>query len=176
MESLLNFFYQLYYLIDNWSQSQAAFLVKTLALVISLILTGAIIVLLIKSQIIANQLFKCRSFIEGTRYEKRKTIKIWKKIIKLVSENSELSRKSAILLANKLLEEMLERAGWPGRNLEEKLSKINPAQLPDLEKIRAAHQASLKILKDPDFPLEQKEAISILTIYEKAFKDFGLLN
>jgi len=171
-----NILNSIFYQIEAFTKSDWFLALKVFSILLSLGLFIVIIVLLFKANIVKMQIIKYKAFLEGTKYEKRRTIRIWKKIIKLLKERDETKRKEAIILADKLLAEILERGGWVGKDLDEILSKISVVQLPHLEKINFAHQIAKKIAEDPNLPIGHNEAIKILMIYEQTFRDFDLLD
>jgi hypothetical protein len=70
---------------------------------------------------------------------------------------------------------MLERAGWPGETLTEKLEKASVTQMPDLDKVIKAHEVSERLVSDPIFSITYNEALQILLTYENTFQNFGLI-
>ncbi len=175
MKSITNFFYNLYWYINQWEQSPGVFALKIFSVVLSLLMLYFIIKLLIKSEIIKHQLTKINTFLLTTKYEQRRILKSWKKVINLIHSGDENSYKKAILAADKLLDEILERSGWVGDDLGDKISQIKTVQMPDIDKLMASHKIAEKIQEDHDFKITYEETIKALTIYEKLFRDFTLL-
>lgn len=175
MDTFLDIVNSIFYKIEAFTKSDWFLVSKILSVLLSLGLLAIIVVLLVRANIVRMQIIKYKTFWEGAKYEKRRTIRVWKKIIKLLREHDEIKRKEAIILADKLLAEILERGGWLGKDLDEILSKISVAQLPHLEKIVSAHQIAKKILSDPSLSISHNEAVQILIIYEQTFRDFGLI-
>jgi len=172
---ITNFLYNLYWFINQWEQSPEIFALKILSVVISLVMIYFIIKLLIESETIKGQLTKLNTFLLSTQYEQKRTLKSWKKVIGLVRSGDENSYKKAILAADDLLNEILERSGWIGSDLGEKVAQVKSIQLPDIDKLMASHQIAEKIREDSNFKVTYEEAIKTLTIYEKLFRDFTLL-
>jgi hypothetical protein len=92
----------------------------------------------------------------------------WKKIISKLEKKSEAEAKLAILEADSLLDEVLKKSGYPGETLTERLEKLTPATLPNLEELKKARQVRESIISDPTYRLEFGKAKEILKIYEKA--------
>jgi len=175
MDTILNILHSSFSWIVTFEQSNLVFVLKILSVLISVALIVVIVKLAIKANVVKTQILKYQTFWEATKYEKKQTLRIWKKIIKLLKMHEENCRKEAILLADKLLQEMLERAGWVGSDLDEILSKMSGAQLPNREKIIANRAIVKKIASDPSLRLSHNEAVQILLVYEKTFRDFGLI-
>jgi len=175
MADFLSYFAPFYYAIESLMKSPIISYLKMISLLLSLILLFGIIYISIKSRLLQEKIFRIQTFFQGSKYEKKRVLKIWKKILKLIQEKEPASQKLALLLADELFEEILERSGWPGKNFEERIAKITPIQIPYLEKIKTAHFLVQKFIEDPEFPLKEKEAWEILEVYEKIFKHFGVL-
>lgn len=175
MDTVFGFLNSIFAWTQAFEKSNLVFGLKILSVLISIGLAITIIRLAIKASIIKKQIIKYQTFWEAAKYEKKHTLRIWKKIIKLLRERDETSRKEAVILADKLLEEMLERSGWTGQNLDEMLEKTTAAQLANLESIKTSHNMVKKIISEPALLLTHNEAIQILLAYEKAFRDFGLI-
>lgn len=175
MDTIFSFLNSIFYWIQAFEKSNLVFGLKILAVLISIGLIIIIIKLALKANIIKNQMMKYQTFWEAAKYEKKHTLRIWKKIIKLLRGHDEASRKEAVVLADKLLEEMLERSGWLGQNLDEMLEATTAAQLANLESVKTSHNMVKKIINEPTLLLTHNEAVQILLAYEKAFRDFGLI-
>ena len=175
MKGISNFFYNLYWYINQWEQSPEVFALKIFSIVISLLMLYFIIKLLVKSEIVKHQITKFNTFLLTTKYEQKRILKNWKKVINLIHSGDENSYKKAILAADELLDEILERSGWVGADLGEKISQIKTVQMPDIDKLMTSHKIAEKIREDSSFRVTYEEAIKTLTIYEKLFRDFTLL-
>jgi len=175
MDTILNILHSSFSWIATFEQSNLVFVLKILSVLISLGLIILIVKLALKANIVRTQIMRYQTFWEAAKYEKKQTLRIWKKIIKLLKMHEENCRKEAVLLADKLLQEMLERAGWVGSDLDEILSKMSGTQLPNREKIIANRSIVKKIVSDPNLRLTHNEAVQILLVYEKIFRDFGLI-
>lgn len=176
MADFLSYFYPLYYTIENLMKSPIILVFKFIGAISSFLLFLGIIYFGLRSRLIQEETFKIQTFLQGGKYEKKRVLKIWKKILKLAHQEEEASRKLALLLADELLEETLERAGWPGKNLEERLAQISPIQLPYLEKIKTAHAFVQKLIHQPDLPLSFETSQEVLDLYEKTLKDLCVLD
>lgn len=176
MADFFNYLYTFYYFLEGFFKSPVLKTLKIISIIISFLLLLGIIFTSLKSRLIAEEIFKVQTFLQGSKYEKKRISKIWKKILKLVQLEEETSYKLALLLADELLNEVLERSGWPGKNLEERLAKINPVQLPQLEKIKVAHFSIQKFSQEPSLPLSKETALEILKVYEKTLQDLDIID
>lgn len=175
MTKILEIFSAIFYDLEKIQSSGLIIFLKIISVLITLFLIYTLIQILIKGEVIKGKIKKIRTFWLGHKYEKDRTIKVWKRIVKLVKTGDELHRKQAIVLADKLLDEMLEKANWPGKTLTEKLENTSTAQMPDLNKMIEMHKISETIIQNPIFSITHKEALQILLTYEQTFQNFELI-
>ena len=93
MDSIINFFYNLYWYINQWEQSPAIFVLKIFSAISCLIMIYFIIKLLIKAEVIKSQIIKINTFLLTTKYEQKRILKNWKKVIGLLHSGDENSYK-----------------------------------------------------------------------------------
>jgi hypothetical protein len=104
-------------------------------------------------------------------YEAEKLSKTWAKVQKRLEIGSESEYKLAVIEADSLLNEVLERMGYRGGALGERLQKVTADALPNVEEVWEAHKIRNNIVHDPDYRLSLDEAKRALEIYEKALTD-----
>lgn len=114
--------------------------------------------------------------LKGADMSRRTSIKAWKQIQKMVKSKSEIKAKKAILECNKILDEILKIGGYQGTNVAERLNQMTEAQLSNIREVKEACRICNKIKNEPDFKISPQEASNIVEIYEKAFKEFELLD
>ena len=101
--------------------------------------------------------------------------KKWDKIkARLGSENIS-QYKVAILEADSVIDDIIAKIGYEGKNMTEKLDLIKPGQLENLEEIRNAHQIRNRIIHEADFHVDKKMAEETIGVYEKLLKHLELL-
>jgi len=89
---------------------------------------------------------------------------------KLTSE-SPSDWKIAIIEADKSLDRVLEKKGYAGKTLGERLKEMVPADLPDIyEEIWEAHKIRNRIVHEPEFEISQGESRKVVGIYERAIR------
>ncbi|HCM36882.1 MAG: hypothetical protein A3J30_02515 [Candidatus Wildermuthbacteria bacterium RIFCSPLOWO2_02_FULL_47_9c] len=98
----------------------------------------------------------------------------WQKIMQRLDSGSESEYKLAIMEADTLLEEVLQKMRVSGSNVDERLQKVTQLMVPSIEELRAAHQARNSIVYDVDYRLGLQEARHILETYQKAFEELDL--
>jgi hypothetical protein len=104
------------------------------------------------------------------KYEKE-----WRRIMGYLDQATEDAYKLAIIEADNLIDQILKRMGIAGTNIEERLKNASPGQIPNLEKIRSAHQLRNNIVHDPALRLSLDQAKEVLSDYEKTLKGLELL-
>ncbi|MBZ9569811.1 hypothetical protein KJA16_02715 [Patescibacteria group bacterium] len=142
---------------------------KILFLIISLFFLFGIIYFLLKTGWLKRLFLQdLVEFLSFKPYAIRKVSQTWKKIIKGLEKVSESETKLAIIEADDLLNEILERMGYPGETLGEKLKQLSEVILPNLDEVWKAHKIRSNIVHDPTYRLSLGEARKVLEIYEKA--------
>lgn len=145
---------------------------KIAFLVISSFFLGFIIFALLKTMWLKFAFLEnLVEFFTYRPYGIRKITKQWAKTLTRLEAGSESEYKLAIIEVDRMLDDVLKRMGYPGANLEERLSQLTSATLSNIDQIRGAHQIRNNIIRDPDYRLDLNEAKRILEIYEQAFRD-----
>jgi len=104
-------------------------------------------------------------------YGVKRLDKIWAKIAKRLEMGSESEHKLAVIEADSLLNEILERTGVKGEALGERLKQLTVKLLPNIEDVWEAHKIRNNIVHDPDYRLTLDQAKKALAIYEQALQD-----
>lgn len=99
----------------------------------------------------------------------------WKKIIARLNTGLESEYKLAVIEADTLFDESLLKQGFGGNTLGDKLKELNEIILPNLERLREAHQIRNNIVHDPDYKLSLDEAKRIINTYKEGFQELQLL-
>ena len=110
-------------------------------------------------------------FITFRPHGVRKMTKAWSKITARLETGLESEYKLAVIEGDGILDDVLKKMGYGGESLGERLEKLTPATLPNIEDIKESHQTRTNILHNPDFTLSSDEARKILAVYEKALEN-----
>jgi len=113
-------------------------------------------------------------FFSWRAYGQMEMEKQWEKIRKRTESKLETDYKLAIIDADDFLEDVLERAGYEGKDFNESISKASRLVSSIYDDILRAHEARNSIVYSPDFKLTAQEAEKILGTYEAASKTIGL--
>jgi len=162
---------QILYLIWRFSPQPPLF-VKIIFLLFALFFFFVIIYFLRKTTWF-ERIF-LQDFVEFSTFKPygiSKSVEAWKKIIKRLETGSEDEAKLAVIEADDLLNETLNKIGYKQEEtLGEKLDKITVETIPNLEEVWEAHKTRNNIVHDPDYRLSLEEVKKILEVYEKAIK------
>jgi hypothetical protein len=103
------------------------------------------------------------------KFKKEKYRERWANIMKRVEEEGISGGKIALVEADRMFDEVLDQAGYKGKDLAEKLSQIPPGHLIGVSDVTVAHEISEKILLDPAHEMDLDEIKGYLAAYEKFF-------
>ncbi|HBB36645.1 MAG: hypothetical protein UX02_C0001G0009 [Candidatus Moranbacteria bacterium GW2011_GWC1_45_18] len=111
-----------------------------------------------------------------SRFKKAKYIPRWESVKNRLASGSVSSGKIAIIEADKMLNEALEKFGFSGKDADEKIGKIKPGQLVGIEEIRNARILFHKIMEDPGYESSLEELKSALEMYERFFRGVEMID
>lgn len=164
------------YLIHRFSPDLPLF-VKVIFLLFALFFFG-VIVYFLKNTSWFEEIF-LRDFVEFTTfssYRIAKSREAFRKIMERLKTQNEDEAKLAVIEADDILNESLNRIGYKKEeSLGEKLDEITPDIIPNLEEVKEAHKVRNSIIHDPAYRLESEEAKRILLVYEKALQNLETL-
>lgn len=133
---------------------------------------GSIIYSLVKSHYIQWLYGEMVSgFFTRRPYGIQKIDRSWAIITEKLKSGFESDYKLAVIEADGVLDEILERIGYKGENLEERLKQLSLVHLPNLDDVWKAHKIRNDIVRDPDYQLSFNEAKKVLAIYKKTLED-----
>jgi len=88
----------------------------------------------------------------------RKINKEWLKIKAGLEGGLESQYKLSVIEADSLLDDILNRMGFTGETLGERLEKLTIATIPNLDEVLQAHHTRNNVVHDPDYILTLEEA------------------
>jgi len=143
---------------------------------ISLIITTTLVVILISLiyRVRYNLKRSLETTVEGVTspaFPKGQFLKRWEEVLNKMKTESPESWKMALIEADALLDEILEKAGYPGENLGERLKKMTPAQLSNLDDVRRIHRWRNRLVHESGFHLSREQIEEGLKIYQKALEE-----
>ena len=150
--------------------------IKFFSLIISGLLLWGIICTMIKSTFINMKIEQWMDIFKAGSLSKRRSIQGWARIKKKMRLGDEENLKSAIIEADLILNELLKISGYNGKNMDERLSQVGPAQLSNISDAWSAHKIRNRIVKEKDFHINKQEAELVVDIYKKSFQEFELID
>ncbi len=150
-------------------------IIQIISFLISSILLGCIIYFLFNTEVVSGPVSHFIDVFNGIDTSRRGSIKAWKQIQKKLQTKQENQLKLAVVEANNILNGALRAAGYQGKNLGERLSKIVPVEFCNIEEVKRAHEIKKRIDSEPDFSLTHGEAKMLVDIYKKALQDLNLI-
>ncbi len=106
---------------------------------------------------------------------RRRSLIAWREIQKRMRSQDQSEWKKAILVADRILHEILKMSGYLG-SMNDVLADLTDGQLKNIEDVRRAHAIQAKIQNDPSFELTAAEAREVMGVYEQSFKELNLLS
>lgn len=141
---------------------------KFLIVAIFAVVIFGILALLVKS---VRRFFASRSFDPRDRESLRRR---WKEIEKMLDQPGDMSRKLAILEADKLLDHSLKALGMAGETMGERL-KFAQYKYPELRNVWNAHKIRNQLAHEATFRLDAGTARRALKDFERALNRIGAI-
>ncbi len=145
---------------------------RIIFLLISVFFIGMLIFLLFKSGYMDYRFKEDYAELKKTKPAfKVKVDKNWDEVIKQAKDEREAERKMAIIEADDIVNDVLTQVGYEGGDLLEKLEGLSKEIIPNIEEVKDAHRKRRDIVYDPNRSLSREEAIELVSVYERVFKD-----
>ncbi len=101
--------------------------------------------------------------------------KRWKNIILLADSSNQNDWRRAIMDADILLEDLLDKLQYQGVDLGEKLRSVDRANMQNLDSAWEAHKVRNMIAHERDYALSPVEAKRVIMLYRNVFAEYGML-
>ena len=108
--------------------------------------------------------------------KKSKYTERWEAIKKNLVVGSLANAKIAVIEADLMFGETLEKIGYKGLDTGERIAAVKPGQLIGLEEAAQAHEIYKKIVRDSGYKIDLDEIQGALGRYEKVFRGLELLD
>lgn len=109
-------------------------------------------------------------------FEKSRLKNEWKKLRKNLESGEENKYKLAIIKADAIIENMLDRLKYKGKDFSEKVANVPAGQVEHLDDIKRAHETRNKIIHNENFPVDKRLAEETIALYEKFLEFFGVFH
>ena len=112
----------------------------------------------------------------GPKEIAEKTNKKWELILKHLNSSNVSDWRLAILEADVILEELLRTLGYVGESVGEMLKSADRNEFSSLDDAWEAHKIRNAIAHSgTNFDLNEREAKRVISLFEKVFKEFGII-
>jgi len=108
--------------------------------------------------------------------KKSKYMERWETIQKNVQLGNVSNAKIAVIEADQMFGETLERIGYKGKDTGERIAAVKPGQLIGLEEAIHSHNVFKKVVRNSGHEINVEEIQEALTGYEKVFRGLELLD
>ena len=172
MEEIFDGLGQLLFTLNN---STFIIVVKILAALYLAVLIVDIVLLIILVE--GGALQATRKLFTGADYPitRGKYRRRWQKISLHFESEMPSHWKAAVLEADQFVNEVLQRIGYKGKNLSERLRSVPSSQLRHKDDVLAAHHVRNQIVHEENFSLSKNQAEKIFETYHEFLKDLELL-
>lgn len=149
---------------------------KLISTIISMIALSIAIYAFIRiNEMVAEETKKVGLAINWDSERKQKNTR-WERVDHYMTSLNPSDWKIAILEADNILDEIVERLGYKGETLGERMKAIEPSDFPYLEEAWAAHKFRNELAhKGMDVPLSRADAERTINVYHRVFKGLGYL-
>lgn len=100
----------------------------------------------------------------------------WERVLKHINSENSSDWKLAILEADIILDEMLDKMGYHGDTMGEKLKQVEPSDFLTLNSAWEAHKIRNQIAHEgADFALSRREADRVIALFKEVFEEFKFI-
>lgn len=99
----------------------------------------------------------------------------WKNAQNLLNSSSQNDWARAIIEADIMLDEILEKAGYHGDGVGEKLKKVEKGDLQSLDDAWEAHKVRNALAHEANFILTEKEAKRVMELFRRVFAEYFVI-
>ncbi len=97
----------------------------------------------------------------------------WERVLKHIESHNESDWKLAILEADIMLDELLDKSGYKGETMGDKLKQVDKSDFNTIDLAWEAHKIRNMIAHEgADFKINAREAQRVIKLYEQVFKEF----
>ncbi|MFA5987514.1 MAG: hypothetical protein WC797_02590 [Candidatus Paceibacterota bacterium] len=112
-------------------------------------------------------------FDELAGKDSKASLQAWNDILGHLENTSSASWSLAVIEADKVLDDVLNKAGCSGTSVGEKLKGISRADLNSLDEAWAAHKVRNRIAHESNYVISQHEAREAVKNYQKVLTELG---
>lgn len=159
-----------------YTAASALVLFAILSNVISVLLLMAVIYCVIRLNELAAEEDKKYNINSELQFSEDVHNPRWQKIQEHINSENPADWKLAILEADIVLDELLDKIGCIGSTISEKLKKVERSDFVTIESAWEAHKIRNAIAHEgSDFVITEREARRVIGLYEQVFQEFNIL-
>ena len=145
---------------------------KFSSVIISIILFFGILMLLYKiASLRRKKIVHLADFLTREEIPEMR-VNHWAEIEKNIESENSADWKMAIIEADSIIDSIIQRIGYKGENLGERLKNIEPSDFENLQNVWEAHKVRNRIAHEAEgFELTKEEAGAVLEKYKKALRE-----
>lgn len=150
---------------------------KTISAILTIVFGAIVAVIMIKmGGLIKEEITELKAELNPpkeavTPYDNR-----WQEIKNHVNSFKESEWKLAVIEADKLVDDVLKTAGFPGESMGERLMLIKPDQLLNLQYLWDAHKLRNLLVHDPNYQMTHRQAIWAVEAFENVLRELEALS
>jgi hypothetical protein len=151
-------------------------IMKTAATVISMIALAVIVYAFIRISEMSKEESAKLGLALSWESERSQKNERWERVEQYMTSLNPSDWKIAILEVDNILDEIVERMGYKGTTLGERMKNIEASDFPYLEEVWDAHKLRNTLAhKGTNLTLSRSEAEQAINIYHRVFKELGYL-
>lgn len=169
----VDFYYNIadYFHSSDWQD--VVFWAKIISFAVSTLLIVVMIILLSRSKATWWVSESIDSFRKVSLPEKME--KDWQKILDRLEKGDDANLKLAVIEADNLLDSILVRMGLEGKDMGERLEKLNKQQLNSIDDVWDAHRLRNLIVHEPNAIATKHQVERAIKCYEEALKELEVI-
>ncbi len=168
----LELYDKIYLFLNSTELAKTLLAIKIVSWLISLFLIFLIIILLKKSDAVWR--FRERAYARAMVTDQNE--KRWQRIQERLKLGDEANLKLAVIEADKLFDDILQRMAAPGKTIEERLDIFQKHELKSIDLVREAHRFCDFIIQNTKAPVKREEVERAIAGYEAALRELEYLD
>ncbi len=159
----------------------AVFLLKLFSFALSVVLVFAIVSTRLKYKVIKNKLMATIAppgeIVYGVAQTSERFVNPrWEKVLEHVNSPNPSDWKLAILEADIMLGDMLDKMSYHGATIGDKLKSVEPSDFDTLQLAWEAHKVRNAIAHEgSDYEINKPEAERVIKLFQKVFEEFKFI-
>lgn len=175
-----NIYYAIYVFIKNFGTPEGGFFDQWFVIYLklglfTLTMIFSALIVLVTMRIIKMKREELKIFLESMKPSEEPGMKMngkWVKIMEMIETENSSEWTHAIIEADKLLDQMLIDIGYKGESLGDRLMSVEKGDMLSLNEAWEAHKTRNRIAHETNFLLSKGEALKVVRMYEKVFREY----